>query len=145
MYFQEAATPAMEGIINLHNDIMASIHITFVFERGVEAPIVTLSRSIIVPFLQFSVRRDLRKKAYQAWAARGAHTGAHDNRSLALEMLVLRKEMAELLGYPDFAAQAFLKLRICYHARQYARRARPRPDKPFFASRAAQRIVKTAQ
>jgi peptidyl-dipeptidase Dcp len=73
-------------------------------ERGVEAPIVTLSRSIIVPFLQFSAQRDLRKKAYQAWAARGAHTGAHDNRSLALEMLVLRQEMAELLGYPDFAS-----------------------------------------
>ena len=73
-------------------------------ERGVEAPIVTLSRSIIVPFLQFSAQRDLRKKAYQAWAARGAHAGAHDNRSLALEMLVLRQEMAELLGYPDFAS-----------------------------------------
>jgi len=73
-------------------------------ERGVEAPIVTLSRSIIVPFLQFSAQRDLRKKAYQAWAARGAHVGAHDNRSLALEMLVLRQEMAELLGYPDFAS-----------------------------------------
>jgi peptidyl-dipeptidase Dcp len=73
-------------------------------EWGVEAPIVTLSRSIIVPFLQFSAQRDLRKKAYQAWAARGAHTGAHDNRSLALEMLVLRQEMAELLGYPDFAS-----------------------------------------
>ncbi len=73
-------------------------------ERGVEAPIVTLSRSIIVPFLQFSAQRDLRKKAYQAWAARGAHAGAHDNRSLALEMLVLRQEMAEFLGYPDFAS-----------------------------------------
>ncbi len=73
-------------------------------ERGVEAPIVTLSRSIIVPFLQFSAQRDLRKKAYQAWAARGAHAGAHDNRSLALEMLLLRQEMAELLGYPDFAS-----------------------------------------
>ena len=73
-------------------------------ERGVEAPIVTLSRSIIVPFLQFSAQRDLRKKAYQAWAARGAHAGAHDNRSLALEMLVLRQEMAELLAYPDFAS-----------------------------------------
>ena len=31
MYFQEAATPAMEGIINLHNDIMAIICFIVVF------------------------------------------------------------------------------------------------------------------
>jgi peptidyl-dipeptidase Dcp len=32
---------------------------------------VTLSRSIIEPFLTFSERRDLRKQAYRAWLARG--------------------------------------------------------------------------
>ena len=31
LYFQEAATPAMEGIINLHNDIMAIITFIAVF------------------------------------------------------------------------------------------------------------------
>jgi heme/copper-type cytochrome/quinol oxidase subunit 2 len=31
MYFQEAATPAMEGIINLHNDIMAIIWFIGIF------------------------------------------------------------------------------------------------------------------
>jgi len=31
LYFQEAATPAMEGIINLHNDIMAIIIFIAVF------------------------------------------------------------------------------------------------------------------
>ncbi len=35
-------------------------------------PVVTLSRSLIVPFLQFSPRRDLREKAFAAWGgARG--------------------------------------------------------------------------
>jgi peptidyl-dipeptidase Dcp len=34
-------------------------------ERGVDAPgIITLSRSLIVPFLTFSERRDLREQAY---------------------------------------------------------------------------------
>ena len=34
---------------------------------------ITLSRSLIVPFLQFSPRRDLREVAFNAWAARGAN------------------------------------------------------------------------
>ena len=40
-------------------------------EKATNGAVVTLSRSIIVPFLQFSPRRDLREKAYLAWAARG--------------------------------------------------------------------------
>ena len=73
-------------------------------EKGVEGAIITLSRSLVVPFMQFSPRRDLRERAYKAWAARGANGGATDNRDLAREMLALRQEMAKLLGYPDFAS-----------------------------------------
>lgn len=72
-------------------------------ERGL-GPVVTLSRSIIVPFLQFSKRRDLREKAYAAWGARGANGGETDNRGIAGETLALREERAKLLGYGDFAA-----------------------------------------
>jgi peptidyl-dipeptidase Dcp len=73
-------------------------------EKDLEGPVVTLSRSIIAPFLQFSPRRDLRARAYAAWVARGANDGATDNRGLAGEMLALRKEMADVLGYDDFAS-----------------------------------------
>ena len=73
-------------------------------EKGVEGAIITLSRSLVVPFMQFSPRRDLRARAFKAWAARGANGGATDNRDLAREMLALRQEMAKLLGYPDFAS-----------------------------------------
>ncbi|MEM9394372.1 MAG: M3 family metallopeptidase [Pseudomonadota bacterium] len=73
-------------------------------ERGMEGHVVTLSRSLIVPFLQFSPRRDLRKKAYEAWVARGANGGATDNRDKAAETLALREERAKLLGYSSFAA-----------------------------------------
>ncbi len=65
---------------------------------------ITLSRSLIEPFLCFSDRRALRQAAYEAWIARGTHAGAHDNRSLIPEILSLRREKARLLGYPDFAA-----------------------------------------
>ncbi|PZQ51576.1 MAG: peptidase M3 [Rhodovulum sulfidophilum] len=72
-------------------------------ERGREGHVVTLSRSLIVPFLQFSPRRDLREKAYLAWVARGANGGATDNRDIVAEMLALREERARLLGYASFA------------------------------------------
>lgn len=71
--------------------------------RGAGGPVVTLSRSLIVPFLQFSPRRDLRARAYEAWTARGANGGATDNRAIAAEMLALREERARLLGFASFA------------------------------------------
>ncbi len=72
-------------------------------EKQAEGPVVTLSRSLIVPFLQFSPRRDLRKTAFEAWAARGANGGETDNRLITGEILALRKERAKLLGYDTFA------------------------------------------
>lgn len=72
-------------------------------ERNRPGPVVTLSRSLIVPFLQFSARRDLRKKAFAAWTARGANGGETDNREIAAETLALRQERASILGYNSFA------------------------------------------
>ncbi|WP_411891067.1 M3 family metallopeptidase [Yoonia sp. SDW83-1] len=72
-------------------------------EKEAGGPVVTLSRSLIVPFLQFSERRDLRKTAYEAWVARGANGGKTDNRAIAAETLKLRQKRADLLGYGSFA------------------------------------------
>ncbi len=73
-------------------------------ERGQPGPVLTLNRSLIVPFLQFSPRRDLREIAYEAWVARGANGGETDNRAHAAEILALREERAKLLGFDSFAA-----------------------------------------
>ena len=72
-------------------------------EKGLDGPVVTLSRSLIVPFLEFSDRRDLRETAYKAWAARGTNGGETDNREIVRETLQLRQEQAALLGYESFA------------------------------------------
>ena len=72
-------------------------------EKGFDGPVVTLSRSLIVPFLEFSSRRDLREVAYKAWAARGANGGETDNRDIVTETLRLRQEQAGLLGYESFS------------------------------------------
>lgn len=73
-------------------------------ERGhVGKHVITLSRSLIEPFLQFSDRRDLREKAFRAWIARGENGGETDNRETIIETLKLREERANLLGFKNFA------------------------------------------
>jgi peptidyl-dipeptidase Dcp len=73
-------------------------------DRGVaDGAVITLSRSLIVPFLTFSARRDLRESAWRAWTSRGEHAGATDNRAVAAEILQLRLEQARLHGFASFA------------------------------------------
>src|SRR5690606_31434706 len=76
-------------------------------DRGIaDAHVITLSRSLIVPFLTFSERRDLREQAWRAWTSRGEHDGERDNRPVAREILALRHEQARAHGcacYADYA------------------------------------------
>ena len=70
--------------------------------------VITLSRSLIVPFLSFSARRDLREQAWRAWVGRGDDTGDTDNRAICRQILELRAEQAQLHGhacYADFALE----------------------------------------
>ena len=74
-------------------------------ERGMKGKhAITLARSSVEPFLQFSARRDLRETAFKAWIARGENGGATDNAAIIDEMVRLRIERAHLLGYETFAA-----------------------------------------
>jgi peptidyl-dipeptidase Dcp len=78
-------------------------------ERGEEnASAITLSRSLVVPFLTFSSRRDLREQAFNAWIRRGENDGDHDNRPVAREILALRAEQARLHGYENYADYALV-------------------------------------
>jgi peptidyl-dipeptidase Dcp len=65
--------------------------------------VITLARSLIELFLQFSARRDLREAAFKAWVARGENSGETDNRPIITETVALRAERARLLGYANFA------------------------------------------
>ena len=65
--------------------------------------VITLSRSSVEPFLQYSTRRDLREKAFRAWMARGDKGGATDNKAIIAETVALRAERARLLGYQSYA------------------------------------------
>lgn len=72
-------------------------------ERGLDGHVITLARSLIVPFLTFSERRDLRETAWRAWTSRGEHAGEHDNRELVRDILRLRQEQARLHGHASYA------------------------------------------
>jgi peptidyl-dipeptidase Dcp len=91
----------LAGIPNFLRDAMAGA----AREHGATDKFaVTLSRSIIEPFLTFSERRDLREQAFKAWVARGENGGESDNRDIVARTLELRKEKSALLGYESFAA-----------------------------------------
>jgi peptidyl-dipeptidase Dcp len=75
-------------------------------DRGLVGQVITLSRSLVVPFLTFSERRDLREQAWRAWVGRGENPGEHDNREVARDILRLRNEQARLHGHPSYADYA---------------------------------------
>ena len=77
-------------------------------DRGLAegAHVVTLSRSLIVPFLTFSTRRDLRERAWKAWVGRGENAGETDNREVARDILRLRQEQAWMHGQASYADHA---------------------------------------
>lgn len=85
-------------------DFLVSAAASAAAERGHDGKhAITLSRSLIEPFLQFSSRRDLREAAFKAWIARGEKGGKTDNRAIVAETLALREERARLLGFSTFA------------------------------------------
>ncbi len=59
---------------------------------------ITLSRSLVSPFLEYSTRRELREQAWKAWIARGET----DNAPLISQILRLRLELARLHGFATF-------------------------------------------
>ncbi len=63
----------------------------------------TLQRTSWTPFLQFSERRDLRKKLYTAYMNLCNRDKARDNKSLAARTAALRAERVQLLGYKTHA------------------------------------------
>jgi peptidyl-dipeptidase Dcp len=73
-------------------------------ERGKPGKwVFTLHKPSLIPFLQYSERRDLREKMFQAYISRGAHGDELDNRAGASRQAALRVERASLLGYKTHA------------------------------------------
>lgn len=73
-------------------------------EKGRGGCVLTASRSLMTPFLQYCPDRGFRAAAYAGWAERGARGDANDNRAIAGRILALRHQRAQILGYENFAS-----------------------------------------
>ena len=63
----------------------------------------TLDNASIMPFLTYADKRDLREKILKAYATRGNNNNANDNKDVMKQLINLRVEKANLLGYKTFA------------------------------------------
>ncbi len=66
--------------------------------------VFTLHKPSMIPFIQYSEKRDLREKIYAAYTERGNHNDELDNKKIVSEMVALRAERAQLLGFETHAA-----------------------------------------
>ncbi|MAL96046.1 MAG: oligopeptidase A [Haliea sp.] len=77
-------------------------------QRGEEGYLLTLDFPCLFPVLTYCENRALREEIYTANVTRASETGPHagqwDNGPLIEDILTRRKELASLLGYPDYAA-----------------------------------------
>lgn len=64
---------------------------------------ITNTRSSMDPFLTYSTERELREKVWNNYYSRGDNADEYDNNKLIADILKLRRERVELLGYDNFA------------------------------------------
>lgn len=65
--------------------------------------VFTLKKPSLIPFLQFSSKRDLREKIFNAYINRGNNNDELDNKKIISRIIALRAEKAKLLGYKTHA------------------------------------------
>ena len=61
--------------------------------------VFTTQKPSMIPFLQYGENRNLREKLYMGYINRGNNGNEYDNKALLSELLNLRTERAQLLGY----------------------------------------------
>jgi peptidyl-dipeptidase Dcp len=65
--------------------------------------IFTLHNPSWIPFLQYAENRELREKLFKAYFTRGNNENENDNKKIINEIISLRIERAQILGYPTHA------------------------------------------
>jgi len=65
--------------------------------------VFTLHYPSYVPFMQYSEKRELREKMLKAYSSRSYRGNEHDNRELVIRIVNLRREIAQMLGFSNYA------------------------------------------
>jgi oligopeptidase A len=98
---------------------------------------LTLHFPSYFPVIQYGENRALREQLYTAYATRASELGKpeHDNSDAMRELLALRQEEAQLLGYRNYAEVSMVPkmadspLQVTDFLRDLSRRARPYAEK----------------
>lgn len=61
--------------------------------------VFTLKNPSYVPFMQYADKRELREKMFRAYSMRGNNGNEYDNKQIILDIMKLRIEKANILGY----------------------------------------------
>ncbi|MBL1214898.1 MAG: M3 family metallopeptidase [Ignavibacteriae bacterium] len=73
-------------------------------EKGYEGKwVFTIHKPSMIPFLQYSTKRDLREKIYKAYFMKGDNDDSFDNKKILAKMAALRVKRANILGYDTHA------------------------------------------
>ncbi len=80
--------------------------------EGLPGFLLTLDQPCYLPVLSYADDRSLRREMYEAYMTRasdqGPHAGRFDNTPLMCEVLTLRRDLAQLLGFRSFAEYALV-------------------------------------
>jgi oligopeptidase A len=99
---------------------------------------ITLHFPSYFPVMQYGTDRALRERLYRAYVTRASELGANpalDNSAVMAELLALRQEEAQLLGYASFAAMSLVPKmaespeQVDDFLRDLAHRARPSAER----------------
>jgi oligopeptidase A len=105
--------------------------------EGKEGHKLTLHMPSYLPVMQYATQRALRERLYTAYITRASELGepARDNSAVMREILALRQEEAQLLGYRNFAELSLVPKmadtpqQVGEFLRDLARRGRPHAEK----------------
>ena len=76
-------------------------------ERGMDGKwVFTLHNPSVMPFLQYSDRRELRERMFKGYISRGCQGGKNDSREVVKKLVKARLEKARLMGFEDYASMA---------------------------------------
>lgn len=73
-------------------------------EKGKEGWLFTLDAPSYVPFMRYADSRKLREKMYRAYMSTGNKGDEYDNKEIIRKLVNGRLALAQLMGYPNFAA-----------------------------------------
>lgn len=65
--------------------------------------VFTLHKPSLIPFLQYSDKRELRERMFKGYISRGDHGDKLDNKDIIIKILSLRDERAKLFGFKNHA------------------------------------------